>query len=169
MSRRPQYRLQIVLDQKEQARKDAEQALAAARAVLEQEEARRNELEAERARLLEHIEETRRRRQERAEGEGLSVEESHRYKLYLQRLFDQRKDVDLRIYQQSRVVERAAEAVETAKGVLITCAREHEAMNKHREQWQRELADEARRKEQKEMEEIGAAQYLKRRREEMRS
>jgi flagellar biosynthesis chaperone FliJ len=52
MGQKPKYRLQPVLDQKEQAKKDAEQALAEAHRKLAEEEAKKRALEEEKENLL---------------------------------------------------------------------------------------------------------------------
>ena len=101
------------------------------------------------------------------EGE-LTVQASRQYKLFIQRLHEERKEADVRIYKQTRVVERAEVDVQKAKDHLLTCAREHEAMSKHKEQWIKQQELELQKKEQKIMEEIGMVQHLKKQREDHR-
>jgi flagellar export protein FliJ len=157
------YRLQPVLDQKEKARQEAEKALALAHRALAEEERKKQELESEKEALLLRIDQTRQKREELAMSGELTVEKAQRYKLFIQGLNEQRKELDLKIYKQTRAVERAAENVEKAKKVVIQKAKEYEAMSKHREQWLQQQALEVQKKEQKLMEEIGMAQFMKRR------
>ncbi len=53
--------------------------------------------------------------------------------------------------------------MEKTKAELIRCAKEFEAMNKHKEGWLQQLKLEEQKKEQKLMEEIGMIQFMKRR------
>ncbi len=162
------YRLEPVLEQKERAKKDAEKALAQARAALEAEKKTLEELEAEKQSLLDRIEESRHQRDQKAMEGELTVQASRQYKLFIQRLHEERKEADVRIYKQTRVVERAEVEVQKAKDHLLTCAREHEAMSKHKEQWIKQQELELQKKEQKIMEEIGMVQHLKKQREDHR-
>lgn len=162
MSPQPKYRLEPVLEQKERAKKDAEKALAAARQAMEEEERKKEQLEKEKAALNERIEATKVKRDQKAMEGSLSVKESQQYKIFINGLTDQRKEVDLKIFKQSKAVERAAEAVEKAKTELVRCAKEHEAMAKHKEQWLNQLKLEEQKKEQKLMEEIGMIQFMRR-------
>jgi flagellar export protein FliJ len=163
MAAQPKYRLQPVLDQKEQAKKTAEQALAKAHQALAEEERKKRALEQEKERLLAQIEEARQKRDQKALAGELTVKESQQYKMFIQGLHEKRKEMDVKIYKQAKAVERAAEAVEKAKAELIRCAKEFEAMGKHKEQWLQQLKAEEQKKEQKLMEEIGMVQFMKRR------
>jgi flagellar export protein FliJ len=163
MGQKPKYRLQPVLDQKEQAKKDAEHALAEAHRKLAEEEAKKRALEEEKENLLLRIEEAKEKRDQKAMEGDLTVQESQSYKLFIQGLHERRKDLDLQIYKQERAVERARDGVEKAKTELIQKAKEFEAMSKHKEQWLKQIQLEEQKKEQKLMEEIGMIQFMKRR------
>jgi len=160
----PQYRLEPVLEQRERARHEAEMALAAAREALEAEIDKLKELEAEKEKKLQKIELTRQQRDQKALEGTLTVEQSRQYKLYIQRLHNDVKEMDIVIYKQARAVERAEENVAKAKDFLLLCAKEYEAMAKHKERWLEERKAEMDKKEQKLMEEIGMGQYFKRKR-----
>ncbi|MBN2430368.1 MAG: hypothetical protein JXQ27_02785 [Acidobacteria bacterium] len=160
----PQYRLEPVLEQREKAKHEAEMALAAARETLEEEISKLKELEAEKEKKLQQIELTRRQRDQKALEGTLTVEQSRQYKLYIQRLHNDAKEIDIVIYKQARAVERAEENVAKAKDHLLQCAKEYEAMAKHKERWLEERKTEMDKKEQKLMEEIGMGQYFKRKR-----
>ncbi|HOT01962.1 MAG TPA: hypothetical protein PLY66_13240 [Acidobacteriota bacterium] len=163
MAQKPKYRLQPVLDQKEKAKSDAEKALARAHQALAEEKRKLQELEEQKTRLLAQIDDARQKRDQKAMEGELTVQESQQYKMYIQGLHEQRKELDVRIYKQTKVVERAAEAVEKTKAELIRCAKEFEAMNKHKDGWLQQLKLEEQKKEQKLMEEIGMIQFMKRR------
>jgi flagellar biosynthesis chaperone FliJ len=63
MAPKPKYRLQPVLDQKEKAKKDAEQALAEAHRKLREEEEKKRALEQEKENVLRRIEEAKIKRE----------------------------------------------------------------------------------------------------------
>jgi flagellar export protein FliJ len=163
MAPKPKYRLQPVLDQKEKAKKDAEQALAEAHRRLREEEEKKRALEQEKENALRRIEEAREKRDQKAMAGELTVQESQTYKQFIQGLHERRKELDIQIYKQTKAIERAADGVEKAKGELIQKAKEFEAMSKHKEQWLKQLEMEEQKKEQKLMEEIGMIQFMKRR------
>jgi flagellar export protein FliJ len=160
----PKYRLEPVLEQREKEKHQAEMALVAAQEALEQEIVKLKELEAEKEKKLEEIELTREKREQKARDGELTVEQSRQYKLYIQRLHNEAKEMDVVIYKQARAVERAEENVSKAKDHLLQCAKEYEAMAKHKEKWLEERKTELEKKEQKLMEEIGMGQFFKRKR-----
>jgi len=168
MSKLPKYRLEPVLEQKKRAKEESERNLRDAREALDVEIQKLEELEKEKEKKLEEIERTRQKRNLKAVEGTLTVNESRQYKLFIQRLHSEVKEMDIKIYKQSRAVKKAEENVDKANDHLIHCAKEHKAMSKHREKWMKELKMEMAKKEQKLMEEIGMGQYLKRHRGEKR-
>jgi flagellar biosynthesis chaperone FliJ len=152
------YRLQTLLDQKVQAKEDAQQALAAAQRQLrtEQEELEvcRREQEASADRL----------QRARLEGVSLNGESNGESMLlrraYIDRLKDECDDASDATRAQELMVSEAEEQVAAARGTLASATRDVEVLEKHRARLERRFNDEAGRKEALDQEEMANVIFL---------
>jgi flagellar biosynthesis chaperone FliJ len=164
----PEYRLQIVLDQRERE-KDAAQ-----KELLE----RQKELNAEQDKLK-RIEEMRRevdRKKARATEEfqaslmkaGTNVaEEADRHDWYQKAMDEEALRIDAEILKQKQAIRRAEQKVDEAKQELNRATIALEAMKKHKEKFLKQAKLEADIKEQNVADEVGEVLWLQQQRDEM--
>lgn len=157
------FRLQPLLDEKLQKKKEAEDALVARQKELRAEEERLKEL-----RLHEQSQIAKRVRL-RGEllsfplGGNLSGEEIQRRMQYLKALgleVDAARDA---VFSQQMTIDEAREKLAEAQRNLAECSREAEVMNKYRAKLQQRWARDIEQKEALEQDEVGNMLYMKRR------
>ncbi len=156
--KKPRYRLQPVLDVREQAKKDAAQRLAEARQAVA-------DAEAELARRLAAVEACRQRQAEAnarllaALQSGSAAHTVLAHRTFLADLKEEEQRLQAAVEQQRAAVQQAEAAVEAALEGLIEASKELQAIEKHRENWQlaRKLAEE--RRENKANDEFGTARH----------
>ena len=161
MPKPEKYNLQRLLEVRERARESAVEFLAQKRAELAEAE---RELTARKkavvdCRTAQRTAET--EMMEKARG-GMKNQEII---IHRQRLFDLReieKDLIKAVEQQKIIVGRTEEEVEKALQLLTEATKELQAIEKHRENWQKARKIEANRQEQKIGDEIGAILHERR-------
>ena len=160
MAKSEKYRLQIVLERKEEARDEAARHLAEMREQLHKEQQ-------EEARLREELRQNRERQREEYENMlkggptgGLNVSETHQALNYIKYLDVKAKELDGAIEVQKIRVQKAEKAVEEALQELIQASRELQVMQKHKERWEKKMRFERERKDQEETNEIGNVIYV---------
>jgi flagellar export protein FliJ len=159
--KKPRYRLQPVLEVREQAKKEAAQRLAAARQALA-------EAEAELARRLAAVDACRQRQAEAnaklaaalQAGSAAHVLLAHR--TFLTALQEEEQRLQEAVEQQRAVIQQSEAAVETALQGLIEASKEVQAIEKHKENWQLSRKLEAERRENKANDEFGTARHGRR-------
>jgi flagellar biosynthesis chaperone FliJ len=153
------YRLQALLDQKGQAKKEAEHSLADAqrelRTTQEELEACRREQDASAGRL-------RRARAERVSSVigGSSGEEMRWRRDYIGRLLDEYKDATNAMRAQELSVSEAEDRVAAAREMLASRSRDVEVLEKHKAKLERRFNDDAARKEALDQEEMANVIFL---------
>lgn len=160
----PKYRLQALLEIREQSKKEAEEAFASANQTLAAEKQR---LLDEQARLKEMTEDRYARREEYARklatGEMKVTDQSNAYR-YLERLKEREAQQQLVIDGQQEQVREAEKAVRKRQEELVEAARDLEALVKHRDKWLAEVRKERMMKEEDALDEIGQTIFQQRRR-----
>jgi len=159
--KKPRYRLQPVLEVREQAKKEPAQRLAAARQALA-------EAEAELARRLAAVDACRQRQAEAnaklaaalQAGSAAHVLLAHR--TFLTALKEEEQRLQEAVEQQRAVIQQSEAAVETALQGLIEASKEVQAIEKHKENWQLSRKLEAERRENKANDEFGTARHGRR-------
>ena len=163
----PAYRLQIVLEQREEEKKAKEEALAEAQKALKQEQqkleakiAERRAVDAKKAQCSADF-------QANLMRPGCQIsEEADRHDSYQKKLDAEAAKLDQEVAAQKQAVRRAEQRVEDAKQELLKAATEVQAMEKHKENWTKQVKRELAEKEQMQQEEIGEAMWLAQRRKE---
>ncbi len=167
MTKIPQYRLQIVLDQREREKDEAEKEL------LE----RQKELKAEQDKLKK-IEEARRevdRRKAKAtedfnatlmKGGANIAEEADRHDWFQKAMDQEALRIDAEIAKQKQAIRRAEQRVADAKKKVNDATIALEAMKKHKEKWLAAAKREQLEKEQAIADEVGETLWLQQQREE---
>lgn len=160
----PQYRLETLLEMRERAKEEAEQAFSAAIKALEKEKQ-------EQLRLEKDLE---RRKAERKQkvmaylnevmAKGAGINGMNMMSRFEQRLKDEEAQVALDIERQKEAVKAAERMVEQRRYVMAEAAKELKAIEKHKENWTKQVKQERQQREELNQEEIGNALFLARQR-----
>lgn len=160
----PPYRLQALQDIRTRAKDAAEQAFSEAIQALEKEKAALQALE----------EDLERRKQERKQkvsaylaevmAKGAGINGMNMMNRFEERLKDEEAQVALDVERQREVVKVAERTVEQRRREMAEAAKELKAIEKHRENWQKQVRAERQAREELTQEEIGNALFLARQR-----
>ena len=161
----PPYRLQTLLEIRERSKKEAEQAFADATKALEQQRAELRRMEEELAtrkaerkqKVMAHLQ------QVMAKGNA-GVSGFNQMNRYEERLKDEEAQLALEIERQKEVVRVAEKLVEQRRREMAEAAKELKAIEKHKENWQKQVRTERQAKEELNQEEIGNTLFLMRQR-----
>jgi flagellar export protein FliJ len=163
----PAYRLQTLLEMRERAEEAAKQAFSEAVKAFHKE---KEILEAMRAELT-------RRRQERKEkvlahrmsvlsAKALQANSFEQFECFERRLKEEEAKLELEIGAQEGNVKRAEQRMEQRRLEMAEAAKEKKAIEKHKEQWAKQVRYERQMREELLQEEIGNTLHLQRRRRE---
>jgi flagellar export protein FliJ len=160
----PQYRLETLLDIRNRAKEEAEQAFSASVKALEKEKVELKRLE----------EDLERRKVERKQkvmaylnevmAKGAGINGMNMMSRFEQRLKDEEAQVALDIERQKEAVKTAEKVVEQKRWVMAEAAKELKAIEKHKENWKKQVKYERQQREELNQEEIGNALFLARQR-----
>jgi len=160
----PPYRLEVLVEMRERAKEQAEQAFSDAIKALEKE---KKELQ----RLMEDLE--RRKRERKAKvaaylqevmAKGAGINGLNLMGRYEERLKDEEAQVALDIERQKEAIKVAEKLVEQRRREMADAAMELKAIEKHKETWQKQLRAERQAREELNQEEIGNTLFLMRQR-----
>jgi len=160
----PPYRLQTLLEMRERAKEEAEQAFSAAIKALEKEKV-------ELKRLEDDLEKRKAERKQKvmaylnevmAKGSGING--MNMMSRFEQRLKDEEAQVALDIERQKETVKVAERFVEQKRREMAEAAKELKAIEKHKETWQKQVKAERQQREELTQEEIGSALFQARQR-----
>jgi flagellar export protein FliJ len=159
----PPYRLQTLLEMRERAEEAAKQAFSEAMRALAREQA-------EQKRLEEDLE--KRKRERKAKVAAYMQEVMAKGKVgigglagmnrFEDRLKDEEAQVALEIERQKEQVKVAERVVEDKRREMAEAAKEKKAIEKHKENWQKQVRYERQQKEELNQEEIGNTLHLQR-------
>lgn len=160
----PPYRMQALLEIRERAKEQAEQAFAEAQRAVVAERQKQKVME----------EDLVRRRSERkarvdafikeimARGTGAGgLQQMGRFE---QRLKDEEAALELEIEAQKERVRQAEQLAEQRRAEMAEAAKELKAIEKHKEAWAKQVKEEREKREELVQEEIGSALHLARQR-----
>jgi flagellar export protein FliJ len=160
----PPYRLQALQDIRARAKEEAEQAFSAAIKALEKEKA-------ELQRLVDDLERRKRERKEKVAAylkevmaKGAGINGLNMMGRFEERLKDEEAQVALEIQRQQEAVKVAERLVEQRRRQMADAAMELKAIEKHKENWQKQVKYERQQREELNQEEIGNALFLARQR-----
>ena len=161
----PPYRLQTLIEMRERAKKEAEQAFSDAVKALEKERLELQRMEQE---LVTRKAERKQKvmaylQQVMAKGNA-GVSGFNQMNRYEERLKDEEAQLALEIERQKEAVRSAEKLVEQRRYVMAEAAKELKAIEKHKEKWQKEVKDERQKREEMTQEEIGNTLFLMRQR-----
>ena len=158
------YKLQPVLDVRDRAKQEAMRRVAARRALVAEAEgelARRERALGEcrarqteaRARMLQELE------------PGAAARHLVAHRTHLADLRQMEEDLINSVEQQRLAVARAQDELENALAALVEASKEVQAIEKHREEWRRQIQRAEQRREQKLSDEIGSILHGRKRKE----
>lgn len=160
----PPYRLQALLEIRARAKEEAERAYSAALKALEKEKA-------ELARLEADLERRKRERKEKVAAylkevmaKGAGINGMNMMARFEERLKDEEAQVALEVERQRESVKVAERLVEQKRREMTEATKELKAIEKHRENWQKQIRQERQQREELNQEEIGNALFLARQR-----
>lgn len=155
------YRLQVVLDIRERAKKDAAEAVALCRRKIADAE---EELE-RRKKAVEESREKQEKEKDKMLSEmrgGVLAKQIMAHKGYLGRLKDEEEFLAEKVEEQRRTLAKANQELEKALEKLTEASKELKVIETHKEKWQTALRKELEKKEEKMNDEIGAILYQRR-------
>ena len=161
----PPYRLQTLLEMRERAKKEAEQAFSDAVKALEKERLELQRMEEE---LVTRKAERKQKvmaylQQVMAKGNA-GVSGFNQMNRYEERLKDEEAQLALEIERQKEAVRNAEKLVEQRRWVMAEAAKELKAIEKHKENWKKAVKAERDAREDLSQEEIGNTLFLMRQR-----
>lgn len=157
----PAYRLQIVLEKRERDKKTAEENLAETQKALKLEREKLAKKEEERRQVDVRKEKAAATFQENIMKPGCQIgEEADRHDWYQKAQDQEAAELDQEVAAQKQAVRRAEQRVEDARMELTKAATDLQAMEKHKENWAKQVKKELAEKEQMQQEEIGEAMWL---------
>jgi flagellar protein FliJ len=158
------YRLQLLLEQKEEARKEAERELARRQQELEAQRAKLQVLQRRENELLEKRDRLRRELLNSPGEEGaLTANEVLERSKFVKVMGVQIEETRTDVLLQQRVIETCERALVEVKNSVEEAKREVEVLTKHRTRQEERFAREQQAKEDVELDEIGNVLYATRR------
>ena len=162
----PAYRLQTLLEMRERAEEAAKQAFSEAVQAFHKEKEILDRMCADLTRRREE-------RKEKVRAHRMSVLSAHalqantfeRFESFEQKLKDEEAELELRIKAQEGNLKRAERQMEQKRMEMAEAAKEKKAIEKHKEQWAKQVRYERQMKEELLQEEIGNTLHLQKKRE----
>jgi flagellar export protein FliJ len=158
----PPYRLQTLLEMRERAEEEAKQAFSEAVKALAKEKATLLALEqdllnrkaARKQKVNEFLADVMKK--------GIGASGMGAMNRFEDRLKDEEKQLALEIERQKETVRQAEQLVEIRRQEMADAAKEKKAIEKHKENWKKEVKKERQMREELNQEEIGNALHLQR-------
>src|SRR5688572_19710321 len=151
----PQYRLQTLPEMRERTEEEAKQAFSEAMKALAKEKEQLVRLEQD----LEQRKATRKQKVQEFLAEvmkkGVGASGIGTMNRFEDRLKDEEKQVALEIERQKEAVRQAEQLVEVRRAEMADAAKEKKAIEKHKDNWKKEIKKERQAREELNQEEIG--------------
>jgi YscO-like protein len=162
MAQLPEYKLQILFNMRERSKKDAEDAYAKEQKKVATAENKLKTMQ----KTLEEMKATRdQKRVEYANAmqkERMTIEKIEINNRHLEMLVEKENTYEIEINKQVAVVEQAKKVAKEALDKMLKATQEFKALEKHRENWLKEVKVEIEKKENDAGDEISQAQYFSR-------
>lgn len=158
----PAYRLQTLLEIRERAKEQAEQAFAQAMQALVQEREKQQEMEADLERRKAERKEKVMAYLQEVMKKGVGAGGLNMMNRFEERLKDEEAQLALEIEQQKEAVKAAEQVVEQRRFDMTEAAKELMAIEKHKDGWKAQVKKEREAREDLAQEEVGNALHLMR-------
>ena len=135
MPKKPKYRLEVLLQMKERAKRTSEMALARAIRALEEEKEKLKKLEEKKKEIRMKREKARTEMRQKVAGGQSRIKETQFHLNYMTKLEDDEKTVDREIEEQKEEVTTAQDKLKRARRDYVDAATELNTMKKHKELW----------------------------------
>lgn len=159
MPPKQKYRLQVLLVQKERAKRQSEIALAKALRQLKEEEEKLEKLKEEKRKIEERIAKERKELHTKIAGGGALMKDPQIRENFLRKLKEDLELKEREIEEQKEVIRQAKIQVQRARQDYIFAAQELNVMEKHKELWEKKIRKELTAIEDKQMNELGQVVY----------
>jgi flagellar biosynthesis chaperone FliJ len=160
----PPYRLQVLLEMRERAKEEAENAFSDAVKALEKEKAELKRLEEDLARRKAERKQKVKEYLDQVMAKGAGINGLTMMNRYEERLKDEEAQVALEIERQKEAIKVAERLVEQRRREMAEAAKELKAIEKHKETFQKQVRAERQAREELNQEEIGNTLFLMRQR-----
>ena len=160
----PPYRLQVLLEMRERAKEEAEQAFSNAVKALEKEKAEQKRLEEDLAKRKAERKQKVKAYLDQVMAKGAGINGLTMMNRYEERLKDEEAQVALEIERQKEAVKVAERLVEQRRREMAEAAKELKAIEKNKENFQKQVRAERQAREELNQEEIGNTLFLMRQR-----
>ncbi|HZH74624.1 MAG TPA: flagellar assembly protein FliH [Archangium sp.] len=160
----PPYRLQVLLEMRERAKEEAENAFSDAVKALEKEKAELKRLEEDLARRKAERKQKVKEYLDQVMAKGAGIKGLTMMNRYEERLKDEEAQVALEIERQKEAIKVAERLVEQRRREMAEAAKELKAIEKHKETFQKQIRAERQAREELNQEEIGNTLFLMRQR-----
>jgi flagellar biosynthesis chaperone FliJ len=160
----PPYRLQVLLEMRERAKEEAENAFSDAVKALEKEKAELKRLEEDLARRKAERKQKVKEYLDQVMAKGAGINGLTMMNRYEERLKDEEAQVALEIERQKEAIKVAERLVEQRRREMAEAAKELKAIEKHKETFQKQIRAERQAREELNQEEIGNTLFLMRQR-----
>ena len=160
MAKKDQYRLKVLLELREQAKREAERFLGECLTALKEEEDRLAEMEDELTRMVTHREIRVRDYSQKQMRGDMSAQAMISANSFVETLKEQEEAQKSAIVGQKVVITQREEEAQRARDELIIANQELKALEKHREKWEEKVKRERSLKEEETLDELAQTIFL---------
>ncbi|MCK5689115.1 hypothetical protein KAI87_07590, partial [Myxococcota bacterium] len=160
MAKKPDYRLQTLVDIRQRAKDAAEHYMAECMRALKLEQERQQEMEDELERMIAKRKERVREYAEKAMRGEMSAQAAITSNVYIDRLKEQEDNQQEAIEGQKAVVAEKQEELDEARQQVIKATQDLKALEKHKEKWEEEVKKARQAKEEEDMDEIAQTIFI---------
>ncbi|NGX39494.1 MAG: hypothetical protein KR126chlam1_00823 [Chlamydiae bacterium] len=162
------YPLEQLVFIKKKKLEEAERILREAKDKLDLEEEKLKKVEAERDKVLKHKQDKLEQIRD-ALDKGTRTDKIEQMRLYLKLVKEKLIAHEKKVSDQVKEVEKAEEAIEAARKVMVLRQQHVEKLKEHKGEWTKEMLKELEKEEAKEAEEMSTARFIRQKKENKRS
>ena len=162
MAKLPEYNLQTLFNMRERTKKETEDAYAQEQKKVAAEEGKLKTMQETLEKMKMTRDEKRMEYANAMQKEMLTIEKIDVNNRHLDMLVQKEAAYEIEINKQISVVEQVKKIAKEALEKMLTATQEFKALEKHREQWLKEVKKEIEKKEDEAVDEISQAQYFSR-------
>jgi hypothetical protein len=162
MAKKQQYRLQVLYELREKAKKESEEFYAEAKKKTAEEEKKHQEMQQTLEDMIAHREAKKVEYSESLRSGGINIQAVQANDRHIDRLKKEEEAYAVEIDQQFEKVEIARAEEEEAMQSMLKATQDYKALEKHKEKWVDQVKKEIQAKEEDAAEDVAQAQYFAR-------
>jgi hypothetical protein len=162
MSRTPAYRLQVLFEMREKAKKEAEEVYAEKQRKVAEEQRKHDEMKQRLKDMVQLRVDKKAEYAERTKRGEYTVSQIQANDRHIERLKQQESAYQVEIDRQLERVQEAERIAAEALEIVVKCTQDFKALEKHKEKWTKQVRRERMMKEELASEDIAQAQYFQR-------